>query len=257
LKDKVAIVTGAGAGIGRGIALAFAAEGASVALASRTLSSAAEVEREVRAQGGVALAIACDVGVEDRVTGMVARVAATFGGIDILVNTAQSFGTVDQPTLYPRPSPLEDTRNAEWEYTLRTGLWGTLWCMQAVFPYMKERGGKIINFGSMAGQRGERGTAPYNVTKEAIRALSRTAAREWARYGINVNVINPAARTRALEASQRDFPPKTGPEKAIPLGRLGDPQHDIGAVAVFLASRESDYVTGMTMMVDGGLLMGP
>jgi NAD(P)-dependent dehydrogenase (short-subunit alcohol dehydrogenase family) len=188
---------------------------------------------------------------------MVAAVAERLGPPDILVNNAQSFGTADAPAIYPRPMPLESSLNAEWEYTLRTGLWGTLWCMQAVFPHMKQRGGKIINFGSMSGQRGERGTAPYNVTKEGIRALSRTAAREWARYRINVNVINPAAKSRALEASQRDFPPKTDPGKAIPLGRLGDPERDIGAVAVFLASSDSDYVTGMTMMVDGGLLMGP
>jgi len=257
LEGKVAIVTGAGQGIGRGISLAFAKEGATVVAASRTLISAEKVVEEIRSFGGRAKAIRCDVGDEEQVRAMVADAAAEFGTVDILVNNAQSFGTAEAPTNYPIPSPLEISRNEEWEFTLRTGFWSSLWAMQAVFPHMKERGGKIINFGSMSGQRGERGLGPYNVTKEAIRTLTRTAAREWGRYGINVNVINPGAKTRALEESQRDHPPKTPPEKAVPLGRLGDPEKDIGAVAVFLASQDGDYITGMTMMADGGLLMGP
>jgi len=257
LENKIAIVTGAGQGIGRGISRAFAKEGATVVVASRTLSSAEKVVREIQDIGGRAKAIQCDVGFEDQVRGMVAETVAAFGAVDILVNNAQSFGTAQAPTNYPIPSPLEVSGNEEWEFTLRTGFWSTLWAMQAVFPYMKEKGGKIINFGSMSGQRGERGLGPYNVTKEAIRTLTRTAAREWGRYGINVNVINPGAKTRALEESQRDHPPKTPPEKAIPLGRLGDPEKDIGAVALFLASSDGDYITGMTMMADGGLLMGP
>lgn len=257
LENKIAIVTGAGQGIGRGISLAFAKEGATVVLASRTLASAEKVADEIQGFGGRAKAIRCDVGFEDQVRGMVAEAVAAFGTVDILVNNAQSFGTAQQPTNYPIPSLLEISSNDEWEFTLRTGFWSTLWAMQAVFPHMKEKGGKIINFGSMSGQRGERGLGPYNVTKEAIRTLTRTAAREWGRYGINVNVINPGAKTRALEESQRDHPPKTPAEKAIPLGRLGDPEKDIGAVALFLASSDGDYITGMTMMADGGLLMGP
>lgn len=258
LENKIAIVTGAGQGIGRGISLAFAKEGATVVAASRTLASVEKVVAEIEGFGGRAKAIRCDVGFEDQVRAMVAETVAAFGAVDILVNNAQSFGTADAPTNYPIPCPLETSRNEEWEFTLRTGFFSTLWAMQAVFPHMKEKGGgKIINFGSMSGQRGERGLGPYNVTKEAIRTLTRTAAREWGRYQINVNVINPGAKTRALEESQRDHPPKTPPEKAVPLGRLGDPEKDIGAVALFLASHDGDYITGMTMMADGGLLMGP
>jgi 2-hydroxycyclohexanecarboxyl-CoA dehydrogenase len=257
LDNKVAIVTGAGQGIGRGISLAFAGEGARVVAASRTLSSAENVVEEIQQRGGEATAIACDVGFEDHINSMVSQAVDRYGTVDILVNNAQSFGTRESPTNYPIPCLLEAALNDEWEFTLRTGLWSSLWAMKAVFPYMKDRGGKIINFGSMSGQRGERGMGAYNVTKEAIRALTRTAAREWGRYGINVNVINPGAKSRALEESQRDFPPKTPPEKAIPLGRLGDPEKDIGAIAVFLACSDSDYITGMTMMADGGLLIGP
>jgi NAD(P)-dependent dehydrogenase (short-subunit alcohol dehydrogenase family) len=121
---------------------------------------------------------------------------------------------------------------------------------------MKSAGGKIINFGSLAGQRGQAGTAPYNVSKEAIRALSRTAAREWAKYRINVNVINPAAQTDALTASQNANPARES-ARHTPLGRMGDPLGDIAPVALFLASSDSDFITGMTMMADGGLLIGP
>jgi NAD(P)-dependent dehydrogenase (short-subunit alcohol dehydrogenase family) len=129
--------------------------------------------------------------------------------------------------------------------------------MRAVFPHMKDRGGKIINFGSLAGQRGSAGSAAYNATKEAIRALTRTAAREWGRYRINVNVINPAARSHALDEYQKSNPHKIDSARQVPLGRLGDPLTDIAPAALFLASSDSDYVTGLTMMVDGGLLIGP
>jgi 2-hydroxycyclohexanecarboxyl-CoA dehydrogenase len=124
---------------------------------------------------------------------MVAKTASAFGTVDILVNNAQGFGTAQRPTPTPRLTALEDFDEEEWEYTFRTGALATLWGMKAVFPCMKDRGGKIINFGSSLGQIGGEGTAAYNATKEAIRALSRTAAREWGKYKINVNVINPAS----------------------------------------------------------------
>jgi NAD(P)-dependent dehydrogenase (short-subunit alcohol dehydrogenase family) len=111
--------------------------------------------------------------------------------------------------------------------------------MKAVFPWMKDRGGKIINFGSSLGQIGGEGTAAYNATKEAIRALSRTAAREWGKYKINVNVINPAVVTDAMLGQ-------------VPLRRWGDPVKDAGGLAVFLASSDADYLTGMTFQLDGG-----
>jgi 2-hydroxycyclohexanecarboxyl-CoA dehydrogenase len=258
LTDKVAIVTGAGRGIGRGIALAFAAEGAKVVAASRSADTVQSLYAEIEAAGGHALGVPCDVADKAQIQSMVARAVERFGTVDILVNNAQSFGTRDAPKPYPPRRGVEEAVDEEWEYTLRTGLMATLWAMQAVFPIMKARGGgKIINFGSMSGQRGESRTAPDNATKEAIRALTRTAAREWGRYKINVNVINPAALSHALQAVQKDLglPPGTENAAHIPLRRLGDPQRDIAPVAVFLASSDSDYVTGMTVMADGGLLM--
>ncbi|MET0660479.1 MAG: SDR family NAD(P)-dependent oxidoreductase [Steroidobacteraceae bacterium] len=259
LADKVAIVTGAGRGIGRAIALAFAAEGAKVVVASRSADTVQAVCGEIEAAGGRALGATCDVADKAQIQTLVARAVEIFGTVDILVNNAQSFGTRGDPKPYPSRRGVEDSLDEEWDYTLRTGLMATLWGMQAVFPIMKAKGGgKIINFGSMAGQRGEARTAPYNATKEAIRSLTRTAAREWGRYKINVNVINPAALSHALQAVQRDFglPPGTENAAHIPLRRLGDPLKDIAPVAVFLASADSDYVTGMTVMADGGLLMG-
>lgn len=260
LEGKVAIVTGAGRGIGRAISLAYAAEGARVVVSSRSPDTVEAVCAEIRAAGGIALGVACDVADKAQIVAMVSKAVAEFGTVDILVNNAQSFGTRDKPTPYPQRRRIEQSLDEEWEYTLRTGLMATLWAMQAVFPHMKAQGrGKIINFGSMAGQRGESTTAPYNATKEAIRSLSRTAAREWGRHGINVNVINPAALSHALTTFFKDFPPPPGTESAqhIPLRRLGDPEKDIAPVAVFLASDDSNYLTGMTMMADGGLLMGP
>lgn len=257
LADKVAIITGAGRGIGRAIALAYAAEGARVVVASRSADTVAAVCAEIAAAGGIAHGITCDVSDRAQIQHMVAESVRVFGTVDILVNNAQSFGTRSAPRAYPSRRGVEVSADEEWQYTLQTGLFATLWGMQAVFPILQPKGGKIINFGSMAGQRGESRTAAYNATKEAIRALSRTAAREWGRYRINVNVINPAALSNALRTFQKDFPPPAGTEAAqhIPLRRLGDPLRDIAPVAVFLASADSDYVTGMTLMADGGLLM--
>jgi NAD(P)-dependent dehydrogenase (short-subunit alcohol dehydrogenase family) len=256
LDGKTAIVTGAGRGIGRAIAIRYAAEGARVVVASRTAATVDTAVHEIQAAGGEALGITCDVCHEAQIQSMMKRTVATYGRIDILVNNAHGFGTAGTPAPYPVNTPLEAISDAEWDLQLRVGLMGTLWCMRAAFPHMKTSGGKIINFGSLAGQRGQTGTAPYNVSKEAIRALSRTAAREWAKYRINVNVINPAAQTDALTASQNANPARES-ARHTPLGRIGDPLADIAPVALFLASSDSDFVTGMTMMADGGLLIGP
>lgn len=260
LDGKVAVVTGAGRGIGRAISLLFAQEGAKVVVASRSPGTVDEVVAEIEKAGGTALGVPTDVGDRDAVFGMVEKAAAAFGTVDILVNNAQSFGTPDKPQSYPSRVGLEVPNDVEWEFIWRTGVMATTWGMQAAFPHMKAAGGgRIINFGSMAGQRGESKNAPYNAAKEAIRAITRTGAREWGRYGITVNVINPAAMTYAQEAFQRDFPPPPNQDNAkhVPLRRLGDSLTDIAPVALFLASADGAYITGMTMMADGGLLMSP
>ncbi len=253
LEGKTAIVTGAGRGIGRGIAIAFAREGANVVVASRTKATVDSAVSEIVAEGGTAIGVACDVGRRDEIFAMVKKAIDAFGAVNILVNNAQGFGTAERPTPTPRLTALENFDEEEWEYTFRTGALATLWGMKAVFPWMKERGGKIINFGSSLGQIGGEGTAAYNATKEAIRALSRTAAREWGKYKINVNVINPAVVTDAMLGYLNAHPEQAEAMLGqIPLRRWGDPVKDAGALAVFLASSDADYLTGMTFQLDGG-----
>jgi NAD(P)-dependent dehydrogenase (short-subunit alcohol dehydrogenase family) len=255
LDGKVAIVTGSGRGIGRAIALAYGKAGAKVVVASRTPSTVESVAKEIRDADGEAIGVPCDVGQRDQIFACVQKAVDTYGAVHILVNNAQGFGTEASP----QPSTVfiacEDTNEEEWEYTFRTGATATMLFMKAAFPHMKKAGwGKIINFASSSGQVGFEGNTCYNATKEAIRAISRTAAREWGQYGINVNVINPALETRAFDAwktARPDFVEAL--KQQIPMRRLGDPERDAGPLAIFLASPGSDYMTGGTFMLEGGM----
>jgi NAD(P)-dependent dehydrogenase (short-subunit alcohol dehydrogenase family) len=244
LEEKVAIITGAGRGIGRGIALAFAKEGAAIVIVEIDPESATAVEEEVRQLGVKVLAVVCDVANEQDVQAMVERTIREFDHIDILVNNAQRLGP---------PQSVENTDEASWDICFETGPKATWYCCKAVFPYMRSRGGKIINLGSHAGIGDGEGLAAYGAAKEAIRGFSRVAAREWGKYGINVNVIIPSAGGPARVAWEREHPEeaKKIAERTI-LKPWGDPEMDIGRAAVFLASEDSDYITGHTLAVDGG-----
>ncbi len=245
LAEKVAIVTGAGQGIGRGIALAFAKEGAKVVIAEINPQTGRGVADEVRNLGEAVLAIACDVGNESEVKRMVADAVKAFGPIDILVNNAHK--------LPPKPSPLEQVDEEEWDKNFQTGPKAVLYCCKAVFPYMKNRGGKIINICSRAGIDGQPMLAAYSASKEAIRTLSKSAAREWGKYNINVNVICPVVQSAARAAWAKQFPElERNMLAARPIQRLGDPESDVGRTAVFFASKDADFITGQTIMVDGG-----
>jgi len=157
------------------------------------------VAADIVAEGHTALGVPTDVSSKADIWNMVAATVEAFGTVDILVNNAQGFGTADKPRASTIPTPMEDTDDAEGEHTFRTGATATLWGMQAVFPYMKVHGGRIVNFSSGSGMEGFPGNTPCNTTKEAIRALTRTAAREWGKYGISVNTVNPSLRTDAWE----------------------------------------------------------
>lgn len=255
LKDRVAIVTGAGRGIGRAIALAYGREGAKVVVASRTQSTVDGVAGEITQAGGSAIGVTCDVGHRDEVLACVDRAVEAFGSVHILVNNAQGFGTEADPQPSTVFVPCEDTDEAEWEYTFRTGATASLWFMKAAFPHMKKAGfGRVINFASSSGQIGFEGNTCYNATKEAIRALSRTAAREWGRHGITVNIINPALETRAFDKWKAARPEFVEALKdKIPMRRLGEPERDAGPLAVFIASDGASYMTGQTFMLEGGM----
>ena len=255
---KVAIVTGSGRGIGKAMALTYGGAGAKVVVASRSRGTVDSVAAEIQAAGGTAIGVTCDVSQRDQVFAMVDEAVRAFGTVDILVNAAQSFGPADKPTTGASLQPLEDFDEADWEHTYTTGLMGSLWGMKAVFPHMKAHGGKIINFSSTAGLASNPGTAAYNMTKEAVRSLSRTAAREWGKYGINVNVINPLVMTDALADYGKHNPELLAATEArTALGRIGDPVRVAGPLAIFLGSSESDYITGMTFQLNGGQFITP
>ena len=246
LLGKVAIVTGAGQGIGRGIARRFASEGAIVAVAELNTGTGQQTVKDIQTDFGVeALFVRTDVSNKDSVLAMVEHTVKTFGRVDILVNNAWSGS---------RTKHLEDKNDAEMEGAVRVGFLSAFWAMQAVFPYMRGNGGgRIISLCSLNGVNAHMYTADYNAAKEALRALTRTAAREWAQHNILANIICPAAETPSYEAFRRASPDNAvAMLKMNPMGRMGDPERDIGGVALFLASDDSCYVTGNTIFADGG-----
>ncbi len=244
LSGKVALVTGAGQGIGEGIALSMAREGARVFVAELRDHRVERTVAKIRDTGGEAGGSVIDVGVREDVERMVADAVRAFGRLDILVNNAQG---------YALHTPLERVSDEQFDLVMGTGAKGTLWAMQAAFPHLCERGGRIINIVSLAAERGDPGLAPYNATKLAILGLTRTAAREWGRHGILVNCIAPAALSRrGLDFAERDPERFKRMMEARPVPRLGDPLDDIGPIAVFLAAEDSRYLTGHTIYADGG-----
>jgi hypothetical protein len=246
LTGKVAIVTGAGSGVGRGVAIALARAGARVVASSRTVSKCQAVVKEIEAAGGEADAVECDVRIPAHIDACVARTADACGGIDILVNAA------DDPRVDVAFLDLsEEVMLASW----RTGVMGTVRFTQACVPHMLERGGgAIVNVASGAGLLAPPGMAAYSASQEAIRSLTRTAAVELGPLGIRVNVICPVASgSESLDRWVTRDPQRLAAYVAnTPLRRVGDPVDDVGEGVVFLCGPQSRYVTGTTLMLDGG-----
>jgi NAD(P)-dependent dehydrogenase (short-subunit alcohol dehydrogenase family) len=246
LQDRVAIVTGAGDGIGHAVARAFSSEGARVLVAELNHERGVMVAEQIAAEFGTeTLAVTTDVADEAAVRAMVSAAVDRWDRIDILVNNAWGGGSL---------SRVEHKTREQMDHGLRVGLLGPLWAMQASLPAMRAQGrGNIINMCSLNGVNAHIGTLEYNCAKEALRTLTRTAAREWAPYGIVANAICPAAKTAASRAVFAANPElEVMADAANPMGRLGDPETDIAPVAVFLAGDDARYLTGNTLFVDGG-----
>ncbi|MED1792739.1 SDR family NAD(P)-dependent oxidoreductase [Brevibacillus nitrificans] len=242
LQGKVGIVTGSASGIGRGIALAMAKEGAHIAIVDVNEEKGKDTLAQVNLYTGGMLFIK-DISVKENVDEIVAAVVKKFGKLDILVNNAH----------VSRQAPFMETTQEMFNLSFGTGFYPTFHFMQAAYPELKKTQGKVINFASGAGLDGQVTQTSYAAAKEAIRAISRVAANEWGPDGITVNLISPIALTPGVEQWRESAPQLYDAMiQKIPLRRLGDPEQDIGQVAVFLASRESDYITGQTIMVDGG-----
>jgi 2-hydroxycyclohexanecarboxyl-CoA dehydrogenase len=249
LIGKRAIVTGAGQGVGRGIALALAKEGAAVLVAGRTIEKVERTAQEICSAGGESLAVRCDVGVPADVEALFGETVRAFGGLDVLVNNAQSV---------PPNRRLQDVAIEDVDLALGTGPIATFRCMQAAFPHLRERGGSIVNLGSNTAIEGAPLFGAYAMAKEGIRGLSRVAAREWGRFGIRVNVICPFGDSpSAVEFNDEHPEAAKAILRSTPLGRMGDCEQDIGRAVAALVSDDMSYLTGATLMLDGGLCVRP
>lgn len=243
LSNKIALVTGGGRGLGRAIALAFAEAGADVAVASRTRKQLGDVAEEIRASNRRGLAVEVDVTDSASVARMVEATHKEFGRIDILVNSA-GVGWA---------SRVVETTDDVWKWIIETNLTGTFYCCRDVMRIMiEQKGGSIINLGSVAGVKGPPGLGAYAASKGGVIALTRVLALENARHNVRVNAIAPGYFRTDMNAPALDDP-EMGPKiiRRIPMRRVGRPE-EIGPLAVYLASDQASYVTGEVYFISGG-----
>jgi NAD(P)-dependent dehydrogenase (short-subunit alcohol dehydrogenase family) len=247
LEGRVAIVTGAGQGIGAAIASAYAREGAKVIITGRTLSKLEEVAGQIKAEDGEALPLEALAGNREHAEKTVAEAISRWGRVDVLVNNAHTF------TDY---LPIEDPKMEENVLIdMQSAFLGSLQLMQLCFPHMRDQGGgSIINMGSSYGIRCEPGFLAYASSKESIRALTKTAAKEWGKHKIRVNTILPSALTPKSIWYLKESNSYDSELSKVALGRFGTPE-DIAPLATFLACDEGDYITGQTIGADGGSTM--
>ena len=243
LKDKVALITGSAQGIGREIAFVFAREGADVVISDINLEKAAKTSAEIAALGRKSLGLELDVTAYAKVEEAVNKILDKFGKVDILVNNAG----ITKDGLLLRMS------EADWDAVINVNLKGTFNCTKAVSKLMiKQRSGRIINIASIIGIIGNPGQANYSASKAGIIALTKTTAKELASRNINVNAVAPGYIQTEMTAKL----PEELKQKMlalIPLNKLGSPA-DVANVCLFLASEESGYITGQTIVVDGGMV---
>ena len=263
LKNKTAIITGAGyavladgrcGSIGYGIATAYAKEGANLVITGRNSEKLKCAKTELEEKYGIrVLALEADIAEgadNESITRSVVEAAIKeFGRIDVLINNAQSSAS---------GIAIQDHTTEQFNLAIYSGLYAAFYYMKACYPYLKETRGSIINFASGAGLFGNYGQCSYAAAKEGIRGLSRVAATEWAKDGINTNVICPLAWTAQLEGFERAYPDAFKANvKMPPAGHFGDPETEIGRVCVQLASPDFKYMNGETLTLEGGMGLRP
>jgi 2-deoxy-D-gluconate 3-dehydrogenase len=243
LEGKVALVTGAGRGLGRAFSLALAQAGADVVVAARTMDDLQSLAGEIRALGRIALPCPLDVADVSSIRGVVGQAVDRLGRLDVLVNNAGT--SVRRPAL--------EIAEAEWDRVVDTNLKGAFFCAQAAGRVMvRQRSGKIVNVASALAFVASDDLAVYCTTKAAVVQMTRALALEWAPSQVNVNAIAPTTtRTPMMERRLADPAIHQSYVRNIPMGRVGAPDDLIGAL-LFLASPASDFVTGQTVVVDGG-----
>lgn len=263
LTGKTAIITGGGravlsdgscGSIGYGIATAYAKEGANLVLTGRNEKKLLDAKEELERLYGIkVLPIAADVSAgennEEKVARVVKSAIDTFGRIDVLINNAQASAS---------GVTLSDHTTEQFDLALYSGLYATFYYMKACYPYLKETKGSVINFASGAGLFGNFGQCAYAAAKEGIRGLTRVAATEWGKDGINVNVVCPLAWTAQLENFEKAYPDAFKANvKMPPMGHYGDVEKEIGRVCVQLASPDFKYMSGETLTLEGGMGQRP
>jgi NAD(P)-dependent dehydrogenase (short-subunit alcohol dehydrogenase family) len=263
LTGKTAIITGAGravlsdgrcGSIGYGIATAYAKEGANLVITGRNVKKLADAKEELERIYQIrVLPVEADVhaGADNEavVQSVVKQAMDTFGHIDVLINNAQASAS---------GIPLAEHTTEQFDLALYSGLYAAFYYMKACYPYLKETKGSVVNFASGAGLFGNFGQCAYAAAKEGIRGLTRVAATEWAKDGINVNIVCPLAWTAQLEQFQKAYPDAF--EKNVrtpPAGHFGDAELEIGRVCVQLASPDFKYMSGETLTLEGGLGQRP
>ncbi len=245
LKGQVAIVTGAGQGIGRAVALTLAREGATVVVNDIDLEKAEKVAEEIKSQGGQALPVQADVSKAKDVDILVKKALNSYKRVDILVNNAG----------VAKMTRLLELTEAEWDRTMNINIKGQFLCSKAVIAHMiKQKRGKIVNIASLAAHIGAPGLAAYGASKGGVVQLTKALAVELGKYNIMVNAVSPGLTlTDLIKSAVKDRPDFIEGIDRIPLRRAAEPE-DIANAVLFLASSESDYITGQVIIVDGGLM---
>lgn len=244
LENKVALITGGTTGIGRATAIAFARAGAKVVVAGRRQKEGDETVRQLQAAGGTGIFVAADVVKSADIANLVARTIATYGRLDIAFNNAG----VESATV----APTADQDDADFDKVMAINVRGVYLSMKHEIPAMlKTGGGVIVNTSSIAGQIGFGGMGPYAASKHAVNGLTRSAALEYAKLGIRINAVAPAAIETDMYDRLTEVVPRDMMTALHPIGRVGKPA-EIADAVVWLASPQATFVTGLILPIDGG-----